>query len=131
MNGFIPIIDQELQRDPQCSRVARAAIRAEFLDGPLRDSLEVIASELVTNAFVHGSGNIQYKVFSSDRRYRIEVSNYSTAGELDISEAPPTADSEGGRGLEMVRSLSTDFGYTFSSNRLTFWAELAKPSEKE
>ena len=129
MNGFIPVIDQELLRDPQCSRVARAAIRAEFLDGPLRDSLEVIASELVTNAYVHGSGNIQYRVYSSDRRYRIEVSNDSTAGELDISEGPPTADSEGGRGLEMVRSLSADFGYVFSSHRLTFWAELAKPSE--
>jgi anti-sigma regulatory factor (Ser/Thr protein kinase) len=130
MDEFIKVIDLNLQREPQCSREARSAIRAEIPEGPLRDSLEIIASELVTNAFVHGSGSIVCSIYrahnseSKEQMYRIEVSNDVSGGELNIPTDRHVIDSEGGRGFGLVQSLSSEFGQDLSHTRLTVWAEV-------
>lgn len=133
MGGFIPVIDLDLQRGPQCAREARTAIQECVPEGPIRDSLEVIASELVTNAFVHGYGDIHCLLLHDGSDYRIEVSNGSDEVELDsdgnhVGLNSEEHDSEGGRGLTVVQSLCSDFGSTFANNCLTVWAVLSDQS---
>jgi anti-sigma regulatory factor (Ser/Thr protein kinase) len=132
MGSFIPVIDLDLQRQPQCARETRAAIGEFVPAGPIRDSLEVIASELVTNAFVHGYGYIRCLVTHNGEDYRIEVSNEAvdaqrgTLGDQAVFHSggvlPRKHDSEGGRGLALVQSLSRDMGFTTAGNRVTVWA---------
>lgn len=132
MGSFIPVIDLDLQRQPQCAREARAAIGESVPEGPIRDSLEVIASELVTNAFVHGYGYIHCLVTHNGEDYRIEVSNEAVDAQRGALEdqavfysggvLPHRHESEGGRGLALVQSLSGDMGFTTAGNRVTVWA---------
>lgn len=135
MDGSITVIDIDLQRAAQCAREARSVIRAEIPEGPLRDSLEIIASELVTNAFVHGSGGIHCSVYREDhanrtgQKYRIEVSNDFSEDELAITIDPQEIESEGGRGFGLVQSLSSEFGHDLADNRLTVWAEVSDRPE--
>lgn len=135
MDEFIKVIDLDLQREPQCSREARSAIRGEIPEGPLRDSLEIIASELVTNAFVHGSGSIVCRIYraenseNKEQMYRIEVSNDALGDELNTPSDRHVVDSEGGRGFGLVQSLSSKFGQDLSHTRLTVWAEVIYQAE--
>ncbi len=135
MDGSITVIDIDLQREAQCAREARSAIRAEIPEGPLRDSLEIVTSELVTNAFVHGSGTIHCSVYRVDhakrtgQRYRIEVSNDFSEGELAITIDPQGIDSKGGRGFGLVQTLSSKFGHDLVNDRLTVWAEVSDRPE--
>ncbi len=129
----MPVVDLDLHRGPECAREARTAIEESLPEGPLRDSLEVIASELVTNAFVHGHGEIHCLLLRIGSGYRIEVSNESNEVEFHVSVDhmdldSEKAESEGGRGLTVVRSLSNEMGYSLTGNRLTVWAVVTDQS---
>lgn len=129
MGELSGIFEFELLHNRESSRQARTIIRAKMPVGPGRDSLEVITSELVTNAYLHGSGNISCRVFHMGSSYRIEVSHESTALDLDFTRDEHPDNSEGGRGLGIVKSLATNFGLVCEDNRLTVWAEVAKQPE--
>lgn len=70
------------------------------------DDATLIVSELVTNATRHGHSACRLRLQVSDERVTVEV--------YDDSPGRPhtrslTADSEGGRGLAMVRCLAQRF----------------------
>ncbi len=73
------------------------------LPSPVLEVLELLTSELVTNAVVHGSPPIELVVSIEERAIRVSVH--------DTSAAPPrrrsaTAVDIGGRGLALVDALA-------------------------
>jgi len=88
--------------------VAEAATRAGF-ESTTIDLAAVAASELVTNAVVHGRGPISVRTVLEPESLRVEVQD--TAAELPHRVDPDAARS-GGRGLAIVDAFSDDWGCT-------------------
>lgn len=97
---------------PQAPGDARRWVRALLpslaeLD---RDTVDVLVSELVTNAHLHTEADeiwveVTHVGNADDERVRVEVTD-DGSGEWGES----AADREGGRGLELVEMLSTRWG---------------------
>jgi anti-sigma regulatory factor (Ser/Thr protein kinase) len=88
--------------------VAEAATRAG-LERATIDLAAVAASELVTNAVVHGRGPISVRTVLDPASLRVEVQD--TAAELPHRVDPDQAH-EGGRGLTIVDAVSEEWGCT-------------------
>jgi anti-sigma regulatory factor (Ser/Thr protein kinase) len=87
----------------------------------LCEDLELIASELVTNAVRAGSETIGVSLALEDDRVVIRVSDEASgwpeARDADIYDT-------GGRGLPLVSAISTSWGVRLSPNGKVVWAEL-------
>jgi anti-sigma regulatory factor (Ser/Thr protein kinase) len=69
----------------------------------------LLTSELVANAVTHGAGEYVILAVSCDRNeFRVDV--HDASGDLPVLEDVP-ADAETGRGLLLVTSLSTEWGF--------------------
>jgi|1185.fasta_scaffold230505_2 anti-sigma regulatory factor (Ser/Thr protein kinase) len=102
-----------LPADPMSVRrarhfVANAATRAGF-ESTTIDLASVAASELVTNAVVHGRGPISVRTVLDRNSLRVEVQD--TASELP-HRVGSDEDRDGGRGLEIVDAFSQQWGCT-------------------
>jgi signal transduction histidine kinase len=110
--GFdAPAIARRLVRDqlgPQAARVVGA-------------DAELIVSELVTNAVVHGVGAIRLRLAVDDDAVRGEVVDQGTGFEVEVCERG--ADEVSGRGLWLVASLARRWGVHNGSSHV--WFELA------
>ena len=102
---------------PESARIARLRIRAAlgFHDlGHLADDAEIITSELVTNAVQHAGSDDTERIRVTLTRTRdqdsviVIVSDSSPHGPVIRA---PSADSEPGRGLQIVASLSVHWGW--------------------
>lgn len=125
MNSRELLLDIELPRDSTCARRARTAVLHVLGNDPRTDSVELIVSELVTNAFVHGSGDIHLNLMAIGDRLRIEVSSDTEQTDFDVTPQQQALDSERGRGLALVHSMSTEVGHVLGDTRLTIWAEVS------
>ncbi len=89
------------------------------------DIAVLVLSELVTNAVLHGAEPIDAFVRYHDDALRIEVFD----GGRDSSELGPVEPrggrQAGGRGLQIVDSLSRSWGITKHDDGKTVWAEVA------
>jgi anti-sigma regulatory factor (Ser/Thr protein kinase) len=98
---------------PEAVPAARHALRemAE-LDVPTRQVLELLVSELVTNAVRHGASDPHESILMRARRtdgaVRVEVCDEGQ-GFDERGEAPPTM-KPGGRGLLLVDKLASRWG---------------------
>lgn len=94
---------------------------AEILDTDprVRADAELVASELVTNAWKHGSGAIELSVEDTESGWRIVVCGQATS-EPAVS-APSDA---GGRGLLMIDELTDAWGFERDGERVCVWADL-------
>ena len=103
--------------DVQAPRRARHALADEFpcLGHALGDA-EIVASELVTNAVLHGRRPIRVRALTVEGALRIEVSD----SRPDVG--PPT---EASRGMKIIGALARDWGVLPSSGGKTVWAEIA------
>ena len=72
------------------------------------DDAELLASELVTNAVVHGEGSVTVRVWPGARGLRVEVSD--RGGGTPRPQERRNAESEGGRGLGIVDELASRWG---------------------
>jgi anti-sigma regulatory factor (Ser/Thr protein kinase) len=90
------------------------------------EAATLLASELVTNAVVHAGSPIVVKVVETGASVRIEVSD-SGAGIPAVAPIDPIA--EGGRGLALVRDLSSAWGVTQYETGKTVWFTLADASQ--
>lgn len=94
------------------------------LDEETADAIRLVASELITNAVVHGSGPITVTLSSRSDRLVIDV--------LDGDPSVPRtgyaqADDENGRGLALVRLLSTRCAWKPADPGKRVWAEMTLP----
>ncbi|MFD4190792.1 ATP-binding protein [Amycolatopsis thermoflava] len=82
---------------------------------------QLVVTELVTNAYQHGQGATQIRVWR-DRdpcRIRIEVDDRSSS---PPEMRNPDARTPGGRGLQMVGKASLDWGARTTGEGKTVWA---------
>ena len=85
------------------------------------DTVELLVSEIATNALVHGSGEVRVRVNVLDGTVRVEVDDDGTA--LPQLRAP-SGTSEGGRGLALVHAMSGGWGVAPRPGGKTVWFEV-------
>jgi anti-sigma regulatory factor (Ser/Thr protein kinase) len=111
-------------------RIARRliAVHTEAFPESMRDDAEVLISELVTNAVLHGRPAITVELTTSATAVRVAVHDTSpTLPELSVHI--PSRGQETGRGLLIVDALCSDWGITASEDTpgKTVWCELSAP----
>jgi anti-sigma regulatory factor (Ser/Thr protein kinase) len=131
MRAETVVIRFALRAAPALVSVARkraiAQLRAHgvWLDESTTTVVELVVSELVTNAVVHAQTSLfTVGLYVSDLRLTVDVHDGNhqlprrrTAGD----------DSESGRGLELVAALSVSNGWATTERGKHCWAELALP----
>ncbi|MGY1502943.1 ATP-binding protein [Streptomyces sp. QTS52] len=85
----------------------------------LAESAELLATELVTNAFKHGCGDVGVRLYLTASHLLIEVRDGSH--ELPVL-GDAALDDEDGRGLFLVASIADDWGVSLDGT--TTWCSL-------
>ncbi len=96
-------------------RAAVAAHASELGGGPDQvEALMIVASELATNAILHGGGRGQLRLWSAGGRLHMRVSDHGKGipdpGHAGLDPQEPSA--LGGRGLWIARQLCDDVAIT-------------------
>ena len=109
--------------DPMSVTDARALVEQTLHDCPpsvVADAL-LLTSELVSNVVIHAATPFELEVDADHGVVRIVVRDGSTHPPVVHDPAP---DETGGRGLLLVHSLSTRWGYEADRNGKAVWFEL-------
>ncbi|MFJ3581215.1 SpoIIE family protein phosphatase [Streptomyces sp. NPDC090127] len=118
--------DWRLPREPRsvgrARELARAQLSAWNLDA-LVDTVELLVSELVTNALRYGEGEIRLRLL----RDRTLVCEVWDAGLVQPRRRRARDTDEGGRGLQLVGLLSAAWGSRRTPRGKTVWFELPLP----
>lgn len=122
-----------LDNHPRAVRRARRAVtgalRSYGIDGEddeLVEVVELLTSELVTNAIRHGSPPIGLTAMVVPAGgVRVEVCD-ATPADVEPREPGPLA--VGGRGLQMVETLAERWGTTHHDAGKTVWFEVRMPA---
>lgn len=114
---------------PESTPLARGVVR-QLLDGELHpdalDTAELCVSELVTNAILHASTDVELSVTLARQRVRLAVRDQSS--DLPTLERH-TSTASTGRGLAMVIAIADAWGIERHDYRgKTVWCELAESS---
>jgi anti-sigma regulatory factor (Ser/Thr protein kinase) len=114
---------QTLPAVPDSPAMARTLVRAE-LSGCSESTVttaELMISELVTNAVVHGGTPIRIELEHGDNVVKATVTDGGTA--LPVLRHPQRS-AEHGRGLMIVSSLAHDWGVVENENGKSVWFSL-------
>ena len=94
------------------------------LSGDLTDTAQLLTSELVTNAVIHGRSPVTVTTVLDDGLLRVEVTDdNSRHPELRLTDDLALD----GRGLHIVDLLAARWGVTDQPLGKTVWFELASP----
>lgn len=115
-----------VDRGPNAVRTARQRLSRWLRDGRCGDDcsdiVELITSELLTNAVMHGRPPTDLRALVGADRVRLEVS--------DRTSAPPELHeplgASGGFGLHIVQELSIDWGWHPLAGGKVVWADVAR-----
>jgi len=111
----------EPKRD--CARLARKAVLETFPDATARDTLELVVSELVTNAYLHGDGDIEMAISRLDNTVCVVVAHHVSDPQVtltvDSAHLDSSSETENGRGLALVERLSQSWDYSVTGSRLS------------
>ncbi|MES4887305.1 SpoIIE family protein phosphatase [Streptomyces sp. NPDC096012] len=120
------VADWDVPRDPAAVSGMRLAVSEKLEEWGLSElgfGMELVLSELITNAIRYGSEPIHVRLIH-DRTLTCEVADgSSTSPHLRHAE---TTD-EGGRGLFLVSQLTERWGTRYTPHGKVIWAELAVP----
>ena len=86
-------------------------------------ALELAVSELVTNAIVHGCGQVEVRLTDLDGCVRLVVGDEGTVGTPRPTARGGGSDGEGGWGLRLVEGLSDTWGTHRDGGRTEVWME--------
>ena len=113
----------ELPASPTSPRDARAFVRDLLStdDAALVSSVELLVSELVTNAVVHASSAPRIEVHLGRESVRVAVRDDDPA--MPAPRIPDQA-RPGGRGLHLVESIATRWGAEPSEHGKVVWFEI-------
>ncbi|MFE5374900.1 SpoIIE family protein phosphatase [Streptomyces mirabilis] len=90
----------------------------------LSDSAEVLASEVVTNALLHGDSDVDVCLRSYPDRLRVEVRDCDSHPAMLVDLGPDEDKAEGGRGMLIVSALASSWGNSPSGRGKTVWFEM-------
>ena len=99
-----------LSSDPQSARAARRFVRNALAGAgseDLEETVTLLVSELVTNAVVHGGGEVEVLVRLVPGSVRVEVMDASATAPVPREAAD---EDTSGRGLALVESLARRWG---------------------
>lgn len=115
-----------LSPSPSAPATARTAVGALLGRCDRTDDVQLIASELVTNAVAHGCNKpVAFTVNVFDDFARIEVRSHTRSGVGRRNlERRQRGDAGGGFGLNIVDALSDRWGVN-EGPPLTIWSEVA------
>jgi anti-sigma regulatory factor (Ser/Thr protein kinase) len=94
------ILDSNLQSPSQARRFARTYAQRQSVE--VQQSVELVVSELVANAVIHGQSPILFELESRDELIRVSVSDASHEGPRAKRESGLEA---GGRGMQIIERL--------------------------
>ncbi|WP_283137015.1 ATP-binding SpoIIE family protein phosphatase [Rhizohabitans arisaemae] len=117
----------ELPVDRRAARQARVHARetlAAWRLDALADTTELLVSELVTNAILHGSGPIHFRMLRGKTLY-FEVADRSPATPAIRRPGPEDAS---GRGLQLINGLGYRWGSRRTPTGKTVWCEQHLPT---
>lgn len=117
-----------LPAGPAAARVARRMLARQaeawgYAD--VIDDLQLVTSELVTNALRYAGGPVELRMRVLGARLRIEVLDAEPQALPEPRHAPD--DDPHGRGLNLVIAVSADWGVDRTPDGKLVWAELAAP----
>jgi anti-sigma regulatory factor (Ser/Thr protein kinase) len=118
-----------LRRDPAAPSAARRALARWFeplLEMSELQRVKLLTSELVTNAVVHGRGEITLHTRLSDDGVLVDV--IDEGGGFDYTLSRPSVEDVGGRGLMIVDAEARRWGIRERTSHV--WFELARSSIK-
>ena len=119
-----------LPREPRSAAIAR-----RFVNDTLTrwgwvhrddDVVQLLVSELVTNALVHARSDVRLDVGHHRDRLRVSVEDRSTRQPAQREQRTWSVD---GRGLQLVDALAADWGVTQTRRGKSVWFELRWPTE--
>lgn len=124
-------LDFYLPCDPRTVGGMRAMLRRlahAWAFASVLDTVELVASELVTNALVHSQDHAWFSLALDDRVVRLTT--------VDASKQKPEPriagpGDESGRGLALVQALCFRFGVEHLDDGKRVWAEIARPASAE
>jgi anti-sigma regulatory factor (Ser/Thr protein kinase) len=88
---------------------------------------ELAFNEMVTNAIVHGSGDVHADLTRLNSGVRLEV--HDQGGPGPVVHRHPRHDQSGGRGFEIISRVATNWGWSKpASGGTTVWALVPKNS---
>ncbi len=119
--SFALAFDPTGAQTPRRARRACARQLAEWNLEHLTDDVELIASELVTNAQRHGGGLREVRLDRAEDSLRISVTDFSPVPPHEGAAAPTDVS---GRGIAMVAALASAWGVDQRTDGKTVWAEL-------
>lgn len=108
----------QLPQDPRAPGIARQTLRSVLATHDMsgfRETAELLAGELVTNAYLYSDGPYTLRLRAMDRG-RLRVSVWDDNPYIPPPFGPdrpvrlPAPDSERGRGLFLVRACADDWG---------------------
>ena len=112
--------ERRLTADDRAPGQARAFVRAIVGDHPRLDDLELIASELVTNAVRHGLEPLVMAVTTAGSAATITVSNAASSSRPHLLPADPMRLL--GHGLRLVDALSSHWHWQADDGRIVVQA---------
>ncbi|KOV76138.1 MULTISPECIES: ATP-binding SpoIIE family protein phosphatase [unclassified Streptomyces] len=121
------------RRDLRAVRAARGFVRGCLGDwglADLSDDLELIASELVTNALIHAGSDVDLRLRASRDRVRLEVRDSDSDPPVPTAYSltdEGSARAEHGRGLYLVDALAHTWNTSPSGRGKTVWLEMEIP----
>jgi PAS domain S-box-containing protein len=109
---------------PESAREARRFVSEALvgLDADVVATVELLTSELVTNAVLHAATELEVRVWASDDR--VHVSVLDGRAERPVYRGETDTDAATGRGLGLVEALASDFGVDNSESAKTVWFEV-------
>ncbi|HSO98009.1 MAG TPA: ATP-binding protein [Solirubrobacteraceae bacterium] len=117
------LIIHTISRTPGCGSDARRLLERDLVPrvpDRVLDDARTVVSELVNNAYVHGSGEIELRLSRSGERLRVEVVDQGSGAAVNVRKAGAHG---GGQGLRIVQALSLDWGAFEGTTHV--WADLS------
>ncbi|MET0143301.1 MAG: ATP-binding protein [Ilumatobacteraceae bacterium] len=114
------------RRSPGLARRKVAQVVDSWGFGALRADAELVVSELITNAIVHAPGSASYELQLSETPtgLRLAVRDGSTSAPVmrSLDDGRP-----GGRGLRIISTVATNWGYDVLPAGKRIWVDLDQP----
>jgi anti-sigma regulatory factor (Ser/Thr protein kinase) len=121
-------LESELPRDRTAARVARTLLAETFAGEIAAAELEtarLLASELINNAVMHGTGRITLRAQTDADKLRIDVVDDGSGFEHAVRKT--TFDDLSGRGLEIVDAEASRWGIFEGTTHVWFELERRGP----
>lgn len=103
-------------------RVVLAECRAAGLSHDATDGAELLVSEVVTNAVIHGRSDVRLRVCATPHHLRVEVGDDNSRRPSRVALDTEALD---GRGLTIIELIASSWGVDDSAVGKVVWFEIA------